>query len=146
MTSKLGRIHSRLSELTLQPRFTCMFSRASQSGTSVTFSFSLQWSHLTVVASLILAALSGVSFLLIELFVAPEPVMAPVLLKQKIPLLVGASNFLVAVCNFSISYFFPMWFQTVMQTSASMAGGHLAWYTEFTSNRALQDCTCYRIV
>lgn len=89
--------------------------------------FSLQWCHPTVVSSVILAALSGVSFLLIELFVAPEPVMAPFLLKQKIPLLVAASNFLVALCNFSITYFFPMWFQTVMQTSASMAGTWLPW-------------------
>jgi cytochrome b subunit of formate dehydrogenase len=92
----------------------------------------LQWSHATVVASLIVAAVSGISFLLVELFVAPEPVMAPFLLAQKIPLLVGASNFLVALCNFSIIYFFPMWFQTVMQTNASTAGG---WLTSVSLNQ-----------
>lgn len=48
--------------------------------------------------------------------------MAPYLLKQKIPVLVGASNFLVANCNFAVMYFFPLWFQTVRLTSASIAG------------------------
>lgn len=61
-------------------------------------------------------------FIIVELKVAIEPVLAPFLLKQKIPVLVGISNFLVAFCNFSIMYFFPMWFQTVMLTSASIAG------------------------
>lgn len=61
-------------------------------------------------------------FIIVELKVAVEPVLAPFLLKQKIPVLIGVSNFLVAFCNFSIMYFFPMWFQTVMLTSASIAG------------------------
>ena len=63
-----------------------------------------------------------VLFLLVEIYVAPEPVLAPALLRQKIPVLIGISNFLVAMCNFSVMYFFPMWFQTVMLTSASTAG------------------------
>lgn len=29
------------------------------------------------------------------------------------------------MCNFSVTYFFPMWFQTVMLTSASTAGNVL---------------------
>ena len=53
---------------------------------------------------------------------SPEPVLAPFLLKQKIPVLVGISNFLVATCNFTVMYNFPTWFQTVMLTSASEAG------------------------
>lgn len=60
-----------------------------------------------------------------ELYVAPEPVLAPFLLKEKIPVQVGISNFLVAMCNFSVMYNFPTWFQTVMLTSASEAGAHL---------------------
>jgi hypothetical protein len=48
--------------------------------------------------------------------------MPPFLLKRKIPVLVGISNFLAAFCNYSIMYFFPMWFQTVMASSASIAG------------------------
>ena len=61
-------------------------------------------------------------FLLVEFKLATEPVLAPSLLKQKIPVLVGINNALVSICHFSIMYFFPMWFQTVMLSSASTAG------------------------
>ena len=70
---------------------------------------------------LLLGKLEGLDRL-VELYVAKEPVLAPFLLKKKVPVLTGISNFLVANCNFSIMYFFPMWFQTVMLTSASTAG------------------------
>ena len=71
---------------------------------------------------LTLSGVFAILFIWIELKVAPEPVLAPFLLKQKIPVLVGISNFLVATCNFSVMYNFPTWFQTVMLTSASEAG------------------------
>ena len=70
---------------------------------------------------LLLGKLEGLDRL-VELYVAPEPVLAPFLLQQKIPVLVGVSNFLVATCNFTVMYNFPTWFQTVMLTSASEAG------------------------
>jgi hypothetical protein len=59
--------------------------------------------------------------------------MVPFLLKQKIPVLVGISNFLASFCYFSIMYFFPMWFQTVMVSSASVAGecGSMARFHKF---------------
>jgi len=85
----------------------------------------LPWSNTTVIAPLVIACVFAVLFILIELLVAPEPVLAPFLLKQKIPVLVALSNLLVASCNFSVTYFFPMWFQVVMLTSASTAGLHL---------------------
>ncbi|KAF4609247.1 hypothetical protein EYR40_001600 [Pleurotus pulmonarius] len=85
----------------------------------------LPWSDPSVIASVVVASVFAVLFLVVELFIAPEPVLAPSLLRQKIPVLVGMSNFLVATCNFSVMYFFPMWFQTVMLTSASTAGLHL---------------------
>lgn len=56
------------------------------------------------------------------IYVAPEPILAPFLLRQKIPVLVGISYFLVAFANFSVMYSFPMWFETVKLTSASEAG------------------------
>ncbi|KAJ7765679.1 hypothetical protein B0H16DRAFT_1717597 [Mycena metata] len=64
-------------------------------------------------------------FFVVEIFVAPDPILAPVMLRQKVPLLVGVSNFLSATCNFSINYFFPVWFQTVTLESASTAGLHM---------------------
>ncbi|KAG6827313.1 hypothetical protein H0H92_012361 [Tricholoma furcatifolium] len=82
----------------------------------------LPWSDPTVIASIVVASVGLIVFLLVELYIAEEPVLAPSLLKQKIPVLVGCSNFLVAMCNFSVNYFYPMWFQTVMSTSAATAG------------------------
>ncbi|KAG6909881.1 hypothetical protein DXG01_014690 [Tephrocybe rancida] len=92
---------------------------------SLKYNESLPWSNPSVIASITVTAVSSIAFLLVELYVAQEPMLAPALLKQKIPVLVGISNFLVATCNFSVNYFYPMWFQTVMSTSASTAGMHL---------------------
>jgi MFS family permease len=83
------------------------------------------WTDASVIVPLVIAILFAIAFVIVELFFAPEPVMAPFLLKQKIPVLVGMSNYLVALCNFSVMYFFPTWFQTVALTSASTAGLHL---------------------
>lgn len=86
------------------------------------FSNIVQWDDARVISTLVAAIVFFLLFLVVELKLAIEPVLAPFLLKQRIPVLVGISNFLVAFCNFSIIYFFPMWFQTVMLSSASTAG------------------------
>lgn len=124
-----GRRHPRLSQLKIQWRIAGegMF----VSGVMDLRSFLFQWSDSTVIVSVAVAAASFISFLLVELFVAREPVLAPGLLKQKIPVLVGTSNFLVAICNFAVNYFYPMWFQTVMSTSAATAG------KRFKANKSL---------
>ncbi|KAF8842637.1 MFS general substrate transporter [Paxillus ammoniavirescens] len=83
------------------------------------------WTEPWVIVSLAVSGVFFIAFVLMELLVAPEPVLAPYLLKQKVPVLVGISNYLVALCNFAVMYFFPMWFQTVALTSASIAGLHL---------------------
>ncbi|EGN96457.1 hypothetical protein SERLA73DRAFT_186194 [Serpula lacrymans var. lacrymans S7.3] len=83
------------------------------------------WNHPLVITSLVLSGVFFLLFVIFELLIAPEPVLAPFLLRQKIPVLVGISNFLVAMCNFAVMYFFPTWFQTVALTSASTAGLHL---------------------
>jgi hypothetical protein len=77
-------------------------------------------------------------FILIEVYIAVEPVFPISLLKEKVPVLVGFSNALVAVTNLSVTYYFPTWFQTVMLSSASTAGmlqpligqGHLTMHLE----------------
>src|SRR6266404_851573 len=81
-----------------------------------------QWNAPGVVLTLALAVTSLVAFLVVELCIAKEPVLPPFLLKQKIPVLNGLSNFFVAHCTFAVIYFFPMWFETVALTSASTAG------------------------
>ncbi|KAJ3530052.1 hypothetical protein NMY22_g8732 [Coprinellus aureogranulatus] len=80
---------------------------------SAKYNEGLPWSDPFVLTSCTFAAIFAIAFVIVELCIAPEPVLAPSLLKQWIPVLVGCSNFLVAMCNFSIMYFLPMWFQTV---------------------------------
>lgn len=76
---------------------------------------------MTFISSILFALL----FIFVELFVAIEAVLPPQLLTQKVPVLVGVSSALVAVCSLSVTYYFPTWFQTVMLSSASTAGLHL---------------------
>lgn len=61
-------------------------------------------------------------FIIIELTLAHEPVLSQCLLTQKVPVLIGLSNFFVSVVNFSVLYYFPMWFRTVRLTDAARAG------------------------
>ncbi|PVF97617.1 MFS general substrate transporter [Serendipita vermifera] len=84
------------------------------------------WSHPYVWSSLICMVISLFGFVLVELYVSPEPIMAPFLLHQRIPVLVSASNFLVSICNLAVTYFFPVWFETVKLDSTSSAGAHVA--------------------
>ncbi|KAF9463425.1 vacuolar amino acid permease [Collybia nuda] len=83
------------------------------------------WSNRSVWKPLLSAFIFLLLFIFVEIFVAVEPVLSPVLLVQKTPVLVGCSNALVATCNLSVTYFFPVWFQTVMLSSASTAGLHM---------------------
>ncbi|KAI0261793.1 major facilitator superfamily domain-containing protein [Gloeopeniophorella convolvens] len=92
---------------------------------STRFNDEQPWDAPLVFVPLALAGLFLLIFVAFELRVAREPMLAPFLLKEKIPVLVGMSNFLVANCNFAVMYFFPMWFQTVALTSTSTAGLHL---------------------
>ncbi|KAG9313279.1 vacuolar amino acid permease [Chiua virens] len=89
---------------------------------SMKFNEDYTWDDPWVIIPLALTCIFFVAFILVEVLVAPEPVLAPSLLKQRVPVLVGASNVLVGLCNFATMYFFPMWFQTVAMTSASVAG------------------------
>ncbi|KAH9173079.1 MFS general substrate transporter [Lactarius sanguifluus] len=92
---------------------------------SARYSDEQPWEAPGVILPLALSVVSLIAFVLVELCVASEPMLAPFLLKQKMPVLNGLSNFFVANCTFTIMYFFPMWFQTVALTSASTAGLHL---------------------
>ncbi|KAI0045780.1 MFS general substrate transporter [Auriscalpium vulgare] len=83
------------------------------------------WASGAVWLPLALSVVFLIAFVLFELLIAAEPMLAPYMLKEKIPVLVGISNYLVATCNFAVMYFFPMWFQTVKLTNASTAGLHL---------------------
>ncbi|KAJ7932767.1 vacuolar amino acid permease [Mycena leptocephala] len=92
---------------------------------SMRYNEALPWSNAWVITPLISTFVFILLFFLVEVFVASDPVMAPTMLRQKIPALVGTSNFLSALCNFSVNYFFPVWFQVVALESASTAGLHM---------------------
>lgn len=82
----------------------------------------VKWADPYVYTPLALTFLFLLAFLLIEAHLAIEPILPTYLLSHRVPVLVGTSSALVAVCNLSVSYHFPMFFQTVMGTSASVAG------------------------
>lgn len=93
-----------------------------------------------VIACSVGAGIGTLLFFWIELRVAVEPVLAPDLLKQRIPILVGISSLLVPLNNFTSSsrstswvtarscycllvmYYFPLWFEVVAGTSSAEAG------------------------
>ncbi|PPR05173.1 hypothetical protein CVT26_012259 [Gymnopilus dilepis] len=92
---------------------------------SMRFNEGLPWSEPVVWISLLSAIAFAILFITVEMYLAIEPILPPQFLTQKVPILVGCSNALVAVCNLSVTYYFPTWFQTVMLSSASTAGLHL---------------------
>ncbi|KZO95661.1 MFS general substrate transporter [Calocera viscosa TUFC12733] len=83
------------------------------------------WSSPEVIATLSLALAFAAIFVLTQLYVSPEPVLSRKLLRMRTPMIVGANNFLVAVCNFGVTFYFPVWFETVALKSAAEAGMHL---------------------
>ncbi|KAG6916909.1 hypothetical protein DXG01_004742 [Tephrocybe rancida] len=84
-----------------------------------------EWADPTVWVPFVLFIVFLVLFLLVEAYLAYEPVLPTSLLWQRAPFLIGCSNAFVAVCNLSVTYFFPVWFQTVMLSSASTAAAIL---------------------
>ncbi|KIJ16260.1 Drug:H+ antiporter-2 family protein [Paxillus involutus ATCC 200175] len=85
----------------------------------------LLWTDIRVTIPLATSVVSLAIFLVIELYVASEPILPASLFREQVPVLVGFSNFFVSLCNFSVMYFFPLWFQTVPLDSAAIAGLHL---------------------
>ncbi|KJA19134.1 hypothetical protein HYPSUDRAFT_56817 [Hypholoma sublateritium FD-334 SS-4] len=92
---------------------------------STRFNEGLPWSNPYVWISFVSSISFALLFLIVESFVAVEPILPPYLLMERVPILIGLSNALVAVCNLSVTYYYPTWFQTVMLSSASTAGLHL---------------------
>ncbi|KAJ7700682.1 major facilitator superfamily domain-containing protein [Mycena rosella] len=88
---------------------------------SMRYNDALPWSDGWVFVPLTMAFVFILLFLIVEVFVASDPVMVPSMLHQKVPVLVGASNFLSGMCNFAVSYFFPTWFQ--ISLFCSFCGG-----------------------
>ena len=80
----------------------------------------MQWTDTQVIVPLTLSIVFLIPFLVVECMIGPRPLTAS--LPQKVHVLVGPSNYFVLVCNFSVMYFIPLWFQTVPLDSSSTAG------------------------
>ncbi|KAF8129548.1 major facilitator superfamily domain-containing protein [Boletus edulis] len=92
---------------------------------STKFNDDLPWTDPQVVIPLILSLLFLALLFVVECYIAPEPIFPPSLFREKVPVLVSLSNYFASVCNFSVMYFIPLWFETVALDSASIAGFHL---------------------
>ncbi|KZS89838.1 MFS general substrate transporter [Sistotremastrum niveocremeum HHB9708] len=92
---------------------------------SLKYNDELPWDDNLVIASIAIAVIFTILFIVVELAIVPEPIMAPFLLKMKIPVLVAISNLLVSVASFAVMYYLPMWYETVRLDSAGVAGLHL---------------------
>jgi len=92
---------------------------------SFKFQSDYEWDDKRVVGTIALSATAFITFIVLELWVVPAPVLAPFLLRQKVPVLVSVSNMLIAYCNFAIMYHVPIFFELVFLTSSTEAGMHL---------------------
>ncbi|GJJ15324.1 hypothetical protein Clacol_009600 [Clathrus columnatus] len=82
-----------------------------------------------VIISMSVLIIASIGFLVVELSIASKPILAPFLLKDRTHVLFGLNNLLMydigTGSQFVLYYFFPMFFETVLLTSASEAGAHL---------------------
>ncbi|KZT61902.1 MFS general substrate transporter [Calocera cornea HHB12733] len=85
----------------------------------------LPWSHPAVYLTLTLSALAMGAFVVVEEYVAPEPVLPLRLLRSMHVAALAWSTFLASAATIAIGLFFPMLLQIVRGNSASFAGLHL---------------------
>lgn len=97
----------------------------------------LPWSHPLVWGLFITFIVAGAAFVLVEIYVSPEPIMPMRLLVQRTPLAVALSNFFTSITAYSIIYNIPLYFSAVRLQSASEAGLHLL--PQAVSREALFD-------
>ncbi|KAI5478711.1 MFS general substrate transporter [Pseudohyphozyma bogoriensis] len=83
------------------------------------------WSAPIVWVSLIGGILVLVIFVLVETYVAAEPLLAPELLFTRTPGFVSLTNFFASMAQLAILYSVPLWFSVVKGLSNSNAGLHL---------------------
>lgn len=83
------------------------------------------WSSPWVWGWLIVFVVFAVGFVLVEAFVAREPVMPLRLLKERNAICVSINSFCLSFVAFSVLYFYPMVFEILRQQTAAQAGLHL---------------------
>ncbi|EJT97595.1 vacuolar amino acid permease [Dacryopinax primogenitus] len=94
-------------------------------GISLNTSEELPWTHPAVWGLLLAGGTSTVAFVVVEKWVAPQPVMPLRLLVRRNPFFVALTNLLVSISAFSGLYNVPLYFSAVRLTSATESGLHL---------------------
>ena len=82
----------------------------------------MPWNSPSVIVTLCLSVTTFVVFIIVELLIAPEPVLAPFLLRKKVPMLIGISNVLVRIPSLlmqTIIYYSPLSFRSRCAASPS---------------------------
>ncbi|KAL7006572.1 hypothetical protein EMMF5_003738 [Cystobasidiomycetes sp. EMM_F5] len=96
-----------------------------------------EWSHPIVYGSIIGGSVLLVIFVLIEKYVAREPLLPLRVLFNRTPLFVSLTNWFITMSQFGIIYQIPLYFSAVEQTTTSYAGLHLIPNAIFASTASL---------
>jgi len=94
-------------------------------GISLNTSEELPWSHPAVWGLLVAGGISAVAFVLVEKYVAVQPVMPMRLFTRRTPFFVAMTNLFVSISAFSGLYNVPLYFSAVRLTTATESGLHL---------------------
>jgi len=94
-------------------------------GFSLKTSEELPWSHPLICCLFIASFILGLSFIFVEKYWAPYPVMPLHLMTKRTPLAVSISNLLTSMSAFSTLYNVPLYFSAVRLESAASSGLHL---------------------
>ncbi|CAK5275720.1 unnamed protein product [Mycena citricolor] len=85
----------------------------------------IPWSHPSIVSLFSASAVCCVSFVLVEKYWAPFPVMPLGLITRRTPLAVSVANLFASMAAFSMIYNVPLYFSAVRLYSAANTGSHL---------------------
>ncbi|KAJ3841024.1 major facilitator superfamily domain-containing protein [Lentinula raphanica] len=119
LRQKLQRIDF-LGSLTLVGTVGCLLL-----GFSLKTTEEMPWSHPLIWGLFLLSAIFGATFVAVEKFVSPYPVMPLRLITQRTPLAVSMSNLLGSMAAFSTLYNIPLYFTAVRLYTSANAGLHL---------------------
>jgi len=94
-------------------------------GISLNTSEELPWSHPAVWGLLAAGGISAVAFVVVEKYVAVQPVMPMRLLTGRTPFFVAMTYFFLSMSTYSGMYNVPLYFSAVRLTTATESGLHL---------------------
>lgn len=95
------------------------------------------WSDPLVWGSVLAGIFGLVLFVLVEIYVAKEPLLSPKILFSRTPGLVSLTNWFISMSQFALIYNIPLYFSAVEQTTTSYAGLHLIPNAVFASTASL---------